>query len=715
MIVNRLQWYLEKNALLNSNQSGFRKMHSTSDSIVQIKQEAEFAVKSGNHTIAIMIDFTKAFDLLWIDGLLAKMTNLGIKGNMIKWIKNYLENRINIVKIGIYLSKEYTSDNGTPQGSSLSPILFLIMLNDFPKLSQFTTDIFFADDCTIIRSGKNTKQIIYHLQKDLETIQSWCLEWGFTINIEKTTGILFTKHIVNLDTINLIISGKKIIFKTTCKLLGVIFDNHLTWKPHIDYIVDKTKKSLNVIRSISGTKWGAKKSILLTLYKSIILSIFDYCCFVYTEASLTNLQKLDTIQYKALLIVTGGIKGTSLNALLGECGELPLAYRRIQITTSYLMKLEGNQSNSAYQILKDKKYFQIDRVSKSKYKTIIDDYLKNNNIHINIKERLFNQNPWGQNNNNIDMTFLEQYPQHKTKDIHIQHEIINNILETEQNKYHHLLFIDGSVKSEGKVGVAIYSNSLNLQIPIKLPDNLSIYYAEAYALSYSLKLIIRLNIVKFCIISDCATVLNHIKQSEVQTSPHPYLIQDICKSLLILNHCDFIIKWMPGHSNYPGSNTVDKLAKLATTLNNPISIEYTNHEAILAIDPWVCSLWMKKWKEKPKGRYQTIFSPTMKCINIPNVSRKKETIISRLRMLQTKLNEGLKKIGKSQTADCDVCGEIESCEHFLLHCSKTEELRRRIQTILQTNQATWTYQNIMNNQKILDSIASYVIEKGIIV
>jgi len=141
-------------------------------------------------------------------------------------------------------------------------------------------------------------------------------------------GIVFSKHNVNVNNINLKIDKKLIVFKTTCKLLGVIFDNHLTWKPHIDYIVDKSKKCLNVIRCVSGTSWGSNKSIIITIYKAIILSLFDYCCFAYSNAAVSNTKKLDTIQYKSLLLATGGLKGTSLNALLGECGELPLAYRR---------------------------------------------------------------------------------------------------------------------------------------------------------------------------------------------------------------------------------------------------------------------------------------------------------------------------------------------------------------------------------------------------
>jgi len=66
------------------------------------------------------------------------------------------------------------------------------MVNDFPKLSQFTSDAFFADDCTIWRSGKNLSQIKLHLQQDLDTINKWCTKWGFQINTGKTVGIIFS-------------------------------------------------------------------------------------------------------------------------------------------------------------------------------------------------------------------------------------------------------------------------------------------------------------------------------------------------------------------------------------------------------------------------------------------------------------------------------------------------------------------------------------------
>ena len=259
MIVNRLSWYLEKNNLINGNQAGFRKGFCTSDPIIRLKYEADHAVKSGNITVAVLIDFTSAFDLLWADGLLIKMMNLNITGRMLKWTKNFLSNRIAKVKIGEEFSESFSPENGTPQGSAISPLLFIIMVNDFPKLSNFTSNAFFADDCTIWRSGKNINQIIHHLQEDLNLIANWCSKWGFQINTNKTIGIIFTNKIYDSKLIKLTINDRLVNFQSSCKLLGVLFDSHLTWGPQIVSVIDMTKKCLNILRCISGTNWGTKK------------------------------------------------------------------------------------------------------------------------------------------------------------------------------------------------------------------------------------------------------------------------------------------------------------------------------------------------------------------------------------------------------------------------------------------------------------------------
>ena len=114
MIVSRLTWFLNRNKLLNPSQARFRKLFSTSDPIIRLNQEAEFATKTGNTTMAITIDFSRTFDLLWIDVLLIKLMNLNITGVMLHWIKNFLTNRTSRVLVGNSLSFDYSSENGTP-------------------------------------------------------------------------------------------------------------------------------------------------------------------------------------------------------------------------------------------------------------------------------------------------------------------------------------------------------------------------------------------------------------------------------------------------------------------------------------------------------------------------------------------------------------------------------------------------------------------------
>jgi len=130
------------------------------------------------------------------------------------------------------------------------------------------------------------------------------------------------------------------------------------------------------MRCTSGTNWGASKRILLTIYKALILSVIDYCCFVYTDSADSNLKCLDTIQYKALLIATGGMRGTSLKALQAECGKLPLKLRRQQQLLKYLIKIENNKRNAACLILKDKEYHQLEMKGKSIYRPILDNFYK---------------------------------------------------------------------------------------------------------------------------------------------------------------------------------------------------------------------------------------------------------------------------------------------------------------------------------------------------
>ena len=122
-------------------------------------------------------------------------------------------------------------------------------------------------------------------------------------------------------------------------------DHRLTWKKHINYITERCSKRLNLLRCISGTTWGNNSEIVFIVYKGLIRSIFDYGCELYDSACITLKNQVDTIQYKALKIKTGALKLTSLDAMLVECGEMPLSLRRKKLLNNYFIYLNFCNDN----------------------------------------------------------------------------------------------------------------------------------------------------------------------------------------------------------------------------------------------------------------------------------------------------------------------------------------------------------------------------------
>ena len=263
---------------------------------------------------------------------------MDISGNIYRWINSFLSDRTFQVKVGDVLSTIRHLDNGSPQGSPLSPLLFLIAINDLPCSLIDVEVSLFADDSAIYKSAgkKQLNKIRDLVQQNLEAVNQWCNKWGFQISTEKTVIVLFSKDSKLKNKLKPIyIDGKHIKVENTVKFLGVYLDERLTWKQHIDYIVKKCNTRLNLMRSISGSSWGASQSSLMTIYRALIRAVIDYGAIAYDTATEAQKRRLDKIQYQALRIATGAMTSTSLVALQVETGETPLQLRRLELQIKY--------------------------------------------------------------------------------------------------------------------------------------------------------------------------------------------------------------------------------------------------------------------------------------------------------------------------------------------------------------------------------------------
>ncbi len=144
-----------------------------------------------------------------MEGRSIKLHKLGIGRRVFNWIKDLLYERNIQVRIGSELSNQYTVENGTPQGSVVSPLLFIIMINDiFLKVPANIGRSLFADDGALWKRGRNIEYVVRKVQGALDKVVEWGSEWGCRFSVEKTQSVFFTnKRIDERLIIRMYVSG----------------------------------------------------------------------------------------------------------------------------------------------------------------------------------------------------------------------------------------------------------------------------------------------------------------------------------------------------------------------------------------------------------------------------------------------------------------------------------------------------------------------------
>jgi len=314
--------YLDENQVLSTNQSGFRKLHSTETSIQTVLYEWLKCRDEKKIIMAVFLDFRRAFETVNRNVLIDKMRKYGFDDMALKWFRSYLSDRKQMTKVNGKMSGVIDVINGLPQGSKLSNLLFILFIDD---MSYNVPDVdvnLFADDSLIFVTGKNVLEMNLNLNNALETINDWLKFNSLAINIKKSNAMIIGDNGSTLPDICM--NSEKIETVSVVKYLGVFIDDKLNFECHFEKLKAKINKRVGILRRLSCKLTPRTKEIYL---KSIILPCYDYCSTVLLMLDNSRLSTLQKSVNKAMRIVLSAPYDTSIQFMLDSIKILSLNNR----------------------------------------------------------------------------------------------------------------------------------------------------------------------------------------------------------------------------------------------------------------------------------------------------------------------------------------------------------------------------------------------------
>ena len=299
LFITRLNTFIERNNLLSDSQYGFRSGRSTALALIELTEEIAKAIDGKKFAIGVYLDIKKAYDTLNHSALIYKLDKYGMRGLVSNWLESYLANRQQFVSMENQKSKCSNITCGLPQGSVLAPLLFILFINDICKVSTMFKFIIFADDTSIVCSGKDLQKLLQDTTRELGKVAEWFNVNKLSLNVDKTKFMVFANRYIS-GRIQLSIGKANVERVYEIKFLGTMIDCKLKWKSHITHVRNKVSRSVAVLYRARPV---LEQTMLRLLYCSLVLPYLSYCTEVWGIAHQNHLEPLIRLQKKAIRLV----------------------------------------------------------------------------------------------------------------------------------------------------------------------------------------------------------------------------------------------------------------------------------------------------------------------------------------------------------------------------------------------------------------------------
>ncbi|XP_063216388.1 uncharacterized protein LOC134527548 isoform X1 [Bacillus rossius redtenbacheri] len=665
LIKNRLVWWLEHYSLVRQEQYGFRSGIGTVDAISYLYSRIQQAFQQKEILGALFMDISSAFDNVQLHILQQKLISLGIPLKLNKILHELFAQRLykpRMIHNGPYTRQVF---QGLVQGSSLSPILFLIYTQDLIfHLGPYVRLIAYADDIVLWYQGPTFQDVSAKLAVAITSANKWLTAHGMSLSLSKTHLVYFTKKRYSSPLPTPSLEGHTFPVISQVKYLGVIFDRTLNGIGHINYVINKCYHRIQLLKALTANRWGADIHTLRSIFLATVRTNLIYGCILLQHISKTQAYRLEKVQNEAMRIILGAFKSTPIIYLQVELGILPLTLYRPLTYCKHWTHLHQTKLTSLKRLM--------DRVYE---------------IPLSIKRSSVSMLPA-----QIQSNFSYDYAcHHYTPTVTIfggkdvspiaLRQMVLEMLAQYPDSTH--LYTDGSKTSTG-TGAAWFDKTNHKTGLYQLPTYITIYLAEAFAIYQALTYILNCQIKAPLILSDSASVLTSLQSFR---TPAELLILEIKKLCLAIRQYtnEPVFLWIPSHTGVHSNEIVDNLATMAITQGVPM---YPRSPQLLQplIKAHYHSLMISQLTQLSAARstlYHELHGTTFKVIShYPLSSHRHRAIISfRLRSDHNSSPAHLYKLGIIDSAGCSCGNPYADMRHILLECPNFVDRQKMYQDL----------------------------------
>lgn len=293
ILVKRIREFMEKNTLFNEGQHGFRQGRSCLSQLLQHRIDILRYLEKEIGVDVVYLDFSKAFDKVDQSVLMEKLGRIGIRGKIAKWINNFFIGRTQSVVVQRVESRTSEVTSGVIQGSVIGPLLFLIFINDIDVGLNYCKTTSFADDTRMIGAIR-TEEDRERVQNDLKLIFEWARNNNMEFNSSKFELMSYRhpkiEHIVNEYRTP---DGGVIKQQTSVRDLGITLNDDATFSQHIINAAGKARQQIGWILRTFKTR---EAQTMLTLYKSLVMPLVEYCCQLWCPTNIGQIRIIEAVQ-----------------------------------------------------------------------------------------------------------------------------------------------------------------------------------------------------------------------------------------------------------------------------------------------------------------------------------------------------------------------------------------------------------------------------------